>query len=154
MKKFALALLMIFGAMSLQSNRAAANGATVVFLQVRLQDYFLTAAIRDKQFNTSPLFDVLESSADSLYVARLDPYIYRWASYYAAQGNDVALEFDGYESVTFRYYPSVRAILGVGENNEIIVLLPEVTTQPVVQKPRVNDEVVTPVNEDEPCDKD
>ena len=125
MKKFALAFLILFSALSIQSNRADANGATVVFLQVRFQDYLITSAIRDKAFNTSKLFNILESSADDLFVARLDPFLFRWVTYYSTLGNDVELGFAGFEDVVFRYYPSVRAIIGVASTDEIIVLLPE-----------------------------
>lgn len=134
MKKYALAFLMLFSALSIQSNRAEANGATVVFLQVRFQDYLITSAIRDKAFNTSKLFNILESSADDLFVARLDPFLYRWVTYYTTLGNDVELGFAGYEDVVFRYYPSVRSIIGVTTSEEIIVLLPELTEE-TYQKP-------------------
>ncbi len=126
MKKFALAFLLLFSALSFQTDRADANGATVVFLQVRYADYLITSAVRDKAFNTSKLFNVLESSSDNLYVARIDPFIHNWVVYYTAAGNDVSLTFQGYEEVIFRYYPSVRAIIGVASNQEILVLLPSV----------------------------
>ncbi len=124
MKKFALAFLLLFSALSFQTDRADANGATVVFLQVRYADYMITSAVRDKGFNTSKLYNVLESSSDNLYVARIDPFIHNWATYYTAAGDDVVIPFQGYEKVVFRYYPSVRAIIGVASNQDVLVLLP------------------------------
>lgn len=134
MRKFALAFLLLFSALSFQSQPADANGATVVFLKVRFQDYFITSAIRDKSFNTSKLFNVLESSVDDLFVARIDPYLYSWVTYYTTQGNDVELSFSGYENVIFRYYPSIRAIIGVTSTEEIIVLLPASVAAPAPEE--------------------
>ncbi|RYZ81327.1 MAG: hypothetical protein EOP04_24200, partial [Proteobacteria bacterium] len=131
MKKFALAFLMLFGALSFQGNRADANGATVVFLPVLLQEYKIKVAISDKLFQSSKLFNIFESSSDDLYVARLNTNLYRWVSYYALQGNDVQLGFTGYQDVVFRYYPSVRAIIGVTETGEIFILYPDIEQQPV-----------------------
>lgn len=129
MKKYALAFLILFSAFSVPSQPAEANGATVVFLKVRFQDYLIKSAIRDKAFNTTKLFNILESSADDLFVARIDPFLYRWVTYYTTQGSDVELGFAGFESVVFRYYPSVRAIIGVASTDEIIVLLSELPPQ-------------------------
>jgi hypothetical protein len=128
MIKSLLAFLLLFSALSYPSDRADANGATVVFLQVRASDYLITAASYDKSFTTSKLFDVFESSTDGLLIARIDPFLYRWITYYTSAGDDVSLKFQGYEEVVFRYYPSVRAILGVTSSDEVIVLLSEPAT--------------------------
>lgn len=139
MKKFALALTLLLSALSFNSQPAKANGATVVFKQIRFSEYFITPAVRDNAFNTSKLFNVLESSANDLYVARLDPVLYRWVSYYASQGDDVVLPFAGFEEITFRYFASWRSIIGVTADEEVLVLLPKLPEQqvqkPIVQKP-------------------
>lgn len=124
MKKLILAILFLCGTFTVQSETAKASGATVVFLQVRFQDYIMTSAIRDKVFNSSKLYNVLESSERGLYVSRVDPYIYRLTAYYTSLGYDVELGFEKDESVTFHYYSVFNAIIGVTADEDIIVLLP------------------------------
>ena len=124
MKKFILAILFFCGAFTVQSEPTKASGATVVFLQVRFPDYSMTSAIRDKIFNSSELFNVLESSQRGLYVSRVSPDVYRLVSYYTSLGYDFELRFEKDQNVTFRYYPQLKAIIGVTEDQEIIVLLP------------------------------
>lgn len=125
MKKLALAFLILFGAISVQSDKAEANGATVVFLKVRYKDYFMTTAIRDKVFNSSYLYNHLESTTYDLFVARVDPYVYRTAMYYTAiRGDYVVIPFERSQSVKFKYYEVFDAMIGVTEDDQIIVLLP------------------------------
>ncbi|MBC7660917.1 MAG: hypothetical protein H7249_14570 [Chitinophagaceae bacterium] len=126
MKKLILALLVLCGVMTVNTEKAHANGAVVVFLQVRSEEYFLTSAIRDKMFNNSSLFEVLESSANTLMVARIDLSIYRWVAYCAANNYDVALGFGQYGKIIFHYYPTLKAFIGFDSNNDTVVLLPQV----------------------------
>lgn len=125
MKKFALILSLLISALTIGSQPLSANGAVIIFKPIHFSDFFIQPAIHDTQFNTSNLYNVFESSADDLYVARLDPFLYRWVQYYIDQGDDVLLPFSGYGEVTFHYYKSIRAIMGITANDEIIILLPE-----------------------------
>jgi hypothetical protein len=144
MKKLALAFLILFGAISVQSDKAEANGATVVFLKVRYQDYFMTTAIRDKVFNSSYLYNHLEASSYELFVARVDPFVYSSAMYYTAiRGDYVVIPFERSQSVKFKYYELFDAMIGVTEDEQIIVLLP--FTQ---QSPTTNYETSTPSLQD------
>ena len=151
MKKFILACLFLCGSFAVPNEPARASGATVVFLKVRLQDYFMTSAVRDTVFNSTKLFNVLELSQRGVYVSRVNPFIYRTVSYYTALGYDVALGFENDPDVTFRYIASYRAIIGVTSNEDIVVLLPKGKgpTRPTLRLPYIE-----PLNEDNSIDGD
>ncbi len=124
MKNLLLAIFIFCGSMAVQSQPVKASGATVVFLQVKFNDYLLTSAIRDKYFNSSKLYNYLETSANNLYVARINPLIFGSVTYYSARGFGVTIDFDQYQKVEFNYIASLKAMIGVTEDYDIIVLLP------------------------------
>ncbi len=137
MKKVLLAILMTFGAIAFQSSRADASGATIVFLQVRVGDYILSHDIRDVETINYKLYNVLESSdSDSYVVANVDPAIYRYVYYYSSYGYDVELRMDQFEDITFHYYKNLSAIIGVGEDGKVIILLPKSAKQMQPRPPK------------------
>ncbi|MES2744609.1 MAG: hypothetical protein V4655_04240 [Bdellovibrionota bacterium] len=125
MKRFLLALMLLFATFT-PSLSAEASGSNTVFMPVRATEFKLKPAYRDEAFNTSELFNYLESSqSNSIMVARVTPAVYRTAYYYTRWDYDVELAFTDYETIVFTYYPRLGAILGVSTDNDIVVLLPQ-----------------------------
>ena len=132
MKRLLLTLILLIAGLS-PSYQADASGSNTVFLPVRLTDYKFTNAYSDDFFNTSTLYDYLETSQNNrVLVARVSSYVYRTAYYYTYWGYEMDLGFSGYETVTFKLYPNLGAILGVNANEDIIVLLPQVPSTPAI----------------------
>ncbi len=127
MKRLFLILLLLTAV--LQGKPADASGSNTVFLPVKYSDYSFITATQDKAFNNSTLYNFLESSTNTLWVSRVSSYIYRSTYYYTYWGYDVNLEFADREAVTFRYYSNLDAILGLTRNDEIVVLLPQISSQ-------------------------
>jgi len=123
MKKLFLTLILLLAGVG-QSNQADASGSNTVFLPVRYSDYNFTPALQDEDFNSSMLFNLLESTNESIWVSRVTPFLYRQTYYYTALGYTVGLEFANFETINFRYYSNLNAILGLSSGNEIVVLLP------------------------------
>jgi len=127
MKNLFLAVLIFCGSLAIPSQPVKASGATVVFLQVSLDDYVLNAAIRDKHFSGSKLINFFETTLNSVYVARINPFIYSSVYYYSALGYSVSVDFDEYKKVTFSYIPALRLMVGKTDDEEDIIVL-----QPIV----------------------
>ena len=129
MKRLLLTFLLLCS--FVPSNHASASGSNTVFLPVRFGDYIVTSAIHDTSFNSSKLFNSFESAQrNTMLVSRVSAYIYRTTYYYTYFGFNVDLGFDQYETVAFTYYPSLKAILGVTKNDELVILLPQVQLKP------------------------
>ncbi|RYZ54234.1 MAG: hypothetical protein EOP07_16340 [Proteobacteria bacterium] len=129
MKRLFLTLLLLSALF--QGKTADASGSNTVFFPVRFNDYIFMPAIQDVAFNNTTLYNYLESAeASKILVSRVSTYLYRSTYYYTYWGYDVELGFADYETVTFRYYASLGAILGKTSKNEIVVLLPPVVTRP------------------------
>lgn len=130
MKRLVLILILLLTTFA-PSYKAEASGSNTVFLPVRLTDYKFTMAISDNYFNTSKLFDYLESSQNNtVMVARVNSYVYRTTYYYTYWGYDMDLGFQEYETVNFKYYPRFGAIMGLTSQSELVVLLPQVPALP------------------------
>ena len=128
MKRFTLALMILLGAITFKSSRADANGATVVFLEIRAENVFFDSDIRDVELMNDALVNVLEAST-SAYVARVDPYIYTFVNYNNAQGKDVLIGVSKHQAILFRYYESLNAIVGKDCYGRIYVLMPKTVEQ-------------------------
>lgn len=130
MKRFLLSLLLLFAAFSVH-DRVEASGSNTVFLSVHANDYSFVKAVADEYFNNSTLYNYLETSQNAkVLVARVNPYVYRTTYYYTYWGYEMDLDFQQYETVSFKYYPSLGAILGMTSANELVVLLPKVPSLP------------------------
>jgi hypothetical protein len=128
MKRLFLVLLILSALF--QSKTANASGSNTVFIPVKFNDYIFIPAIQDVAFNNTTLYNYLETAeASKILVARVSSFLYRSTYYYTYWGYDVDLAFADYETVTFRYYSSLGAILGKTGKNEIVVLLPPVATR-------------------------
>jgi hypothetical protein len=125
MNKFILAFILLFTTFA--SREGHSSGSNTVFLPVRYNQYIISDAIRDIPQN-SKLQDYLESIEDDVYVARIHPSFYRYVAQYALSGYEVALEFEGYETVTFRYYSTVNAVLGFTSQGDLVILCAYSTT--------------------------
>ncbi len=122
MKQLILALLVFCGTLTVQSESASASGATVVFL-LHEREFKVLPALQDQAFRELAIYSRLESSVDNILVARVAPHIYRDISYVSFLGCNVALGFENYKDILFRYYPEYDAILGMSDLDEYIVLL-------------------------------
>ena len=132
MKRLLLILIFLLTSFA-PSYKAEASGSNTVFLPVRLTDYKFTKAVSDNYFNTSELFNYLESSQNNtVMVARVNAYVYRMTYYYTYWGYDMDLGFQQYEIVNFKYYPRFGAILGLTSQSELVVLLPQVPSLPSI----------------------
>ncbi len=130
MKRFLLTLILLLAFVT-PSFQADASGSNTVFLPVRLKDYKFTTAVTDTFFNNSKLYNYLENSQTrNVVVARVNSYIYRTTYYYTYWGYDMNLDFQSFETVTFRYYPRFGAVIGVTSNEDLVVLLPQVPSAP------------------------
>lgn len=119
MKKFFLAFLLLVS--GLTATHSQGSGSDSVLLQVGSKQYVLTNAIRE--IEESPvLFDFLETFMGDIYLARVTPSVFGWVSYRTTVGIDVVIEFENYESVTFRYYPFVDTIMGFNSKGELLIL--------------------------------
>ncbi len=119
MSKFFLVFILLFTALAPTSGRS--SGSNTVFLPVRYNQYVISDAIRDIPQN-SKLQDYLESIDDKVFVARINPSYYRYVAQYTVNGYEVALEFEGYETITFRYYSTVNAVLGFTAEGDLVIL--------------------------------
>ncbi len=119
MNKFILTFLLL--CTSFGATKGWSSGSNTVFLPVRYNQYVISDAIRDLPQN-SKLQDYLESIDDKVYVARIPASFYRYVAQYALNGNEIGLEFEGYETINFRYYASVNAVLGFTRNGDLVVL--------------------------------
>ncbi|RYZ60880.1 MAG: hypothetical protein EOP09_20620 [Proteobacteria bacterium] len=128
MKRALLVLILMLACFS-RSENADASGSNTVFLPVRLTDFKISLAKSDTYFNTSKLFDYLEySQSRNVLVARVNAYLYRTTYYYTYWGYEMDLGFQSYETVTFKYYPKLGAIIGLTATEDLVVLLPEIIT--------------------------
>lgn len=119
MKHLILSFLLLFSTLGATSSWG--SGSNTVFLPVRYNQYILSDAIRDLPANPK-LADLLESYQEPIYVAQLHPTNYRYLSYYAIAGYEIAIKFEGFETIKFRYYASVNAIIGFTSNDNVVVL--------------------------------
>lgn len=125
MKRLFLTLFLLMAC--LQGNSANASGSNTVLFPVLFNDYIITQAVQDVSFNNSSLYNYLESAeGNHILVARVSSYLFRSTYYYTYWGYGVDLGFAQYETVTFHYYPTLKAILGMTSDNEIVVLLPQI----------------------------
>lgn len=128
MKRALLVLFLVLASFT-RSENADASGSNTVFMPVRLSEFKISLAKSDSFFNTSKLFDYLEySQSRNVLVARVNSYLYRTTYYYTYWGFEMDLGFQSYETVTFRYYPKLGAIIGVTSTEDLVVLLPEIKT--------------------------
>ncbi|MBC7532826.1 MAG: hypothetical protein H7318_14735 [Oligoflexus sp.] len=125
MKRLFLTLFLL--AAFTQGSSAKASGSNTVLFPVRFNDYIITQAFQDISFNNSSLYNFLESAeGNNILIARVSPYIFRSTYYYTYWGYEVDLDFAQFETVTFEYYPMLKAILGKMKDNQIMVLLPQI----------------------------
>jgi hypothetical protein len=130
MKRFLLTLMILFATLA-PSLPSEASGSNTVFMPVRATDYKFRPAYSDEFFNTSKLFNYLESSqSQRILVVRVSPNIYRTAYTYTSWGYKMELGFADYETISFSLYPSLNAILGLNSDDEIVVLLPQLSSVP------------------------
>jgi hypothetical protein len=127
MKHLILSFLLLFSTLSATSSWG--SGSNTVFLPVRYNQYILSDAIRDLPVNPK-LADLLESYQEPIYVTRVHPSYYRYVAYYTVAGYEVAIDFEGFETINFRYYSSVNAIIGFTSTDNVVVLASYKATTP------------------------
>lgn len=119
MQKFILTCLLLFS--SLSATQAWSNGSNTVFLPVRHTQYALTNNIRELASNPK-LYEYVESFESKIYVALVQPNYYKFVRLLTLASYKVEIEFEDYETVTFRYYPELDAIIGRDSSGNLIVL--------------------------------
>lgn len=119
MNRLILAILLLFS--SLSSTQSWSSGSNTVFLPVKSQQYYmLTASVEN--VGNAQLQSYLERVQTRVYVALVSSSVFSTAAYYAVMGYDVSLDFEGLETITFRYYPSVDALIGFTTHDNPVIL--------------------------------
>ncbi len=120
MQKLILTVLLLFS--GLTATQGWSNGSKTVFLPVRLGQYMLSDNL---ELAANPkLYDFVETVADNIFVALVQANSYKYVRYLALVGYEVDIEFEYYETVTFRYYSALDAIIGQDSKGDLIVLSP------------------------------
>ena len=119
MNRLMLAILLLFS--SLSATQSWASGSNTVFLPVKSRQYFVSLASGENVGN-SQLQSYIERVQTRVYVAGVSESVWAKAAYYAVNGYDVTLDFEGLESITFRYYPSVDALIGFTSSDNPVIL--------------------------------
>ena len=119
MNRLILAILLLFS--SLSTTQSWASGSNTVFLPVKSRQYYMLTASLENVGN-SQLQSYLERVQTRVYVAQVTSSVFSTAAYYAVNGYDVSLDFEGLETITFRYYPSVDALIGFTSRDNPVIL--------------------------------
>ncbi len=119
MNRLILAILLLFS--SISATQSWASGSNTVFLPVKSRQYYMSVASVENVGN-SELQSYIERVQTRVYVARVSESVWSKAAYYAVHGYDVTLDFEGLESITFRYYPSVDALIGFSSYDNPVIL--------------------------------
>ncbi|MBC7660915.1 MAG: hypothetical protein H7249_14560 [Chitinophagaceae bacterium] len=125
MKILLLTLTLLVCSSFIGLNSAHASGSNTVFLPVHAVDYVITDALNDPTINSKAVFNYFESAEhNGMLVSRVSPSVYRTTYFYTFKGYKVNLDFDDFETVTFQYYPTLHAVIGVTVKDELVILLP------------------------------
>jgi hypothetical protein len=119
MNRLILAIFLLFS--SLSATHSWASGSNTVFLPVKSRQYYMSLASVENVGNAQ-LQSYIERVQTRVYVARVSESVFAKAAYYAVNGFDVTLDFEGLESITFRYYPSVDALVGFSSTDNPVIL--------------------------------
>lgn len=119
MNRLILAILLLFS--SISATQSWASGSNTVFLPVKSRQYHMSVASVENVGNAQ-LQSYIERVQTRVYVARVSESVWTKSAYYAVNGYDVALDFEGLESITFRYYPSVDALIGFTSYDNPVIL--------------------------------
>jgi hypothetical protein len=119
MNRLILSILLLFS--SLSSTQSWSSGSNTVFLPVKSQQYYLLTASVENVGNAE-LQSYIERVQTRVYVALVSSPVFRTAAYCAGNGYDVRLDFEGLETITFRYYPRVDALIGFTSHNNPVIL--------------------------------
>ena len=120
MNRVILAILLLFS--PLTSTESWASGSNTVFFPLKSRQYLMSAASHENLDNPQ-LQSYLERVQTNVYIARVNNAVYESAAYYALRGYDVLIDFEGLETITFQYYPSVDALIGFNSKQFPVILL-------------------------------
>lgn len=119
MIRYILAILLVFSTFS--ATQSWASGSNTVFLPVKSRSYLMSDATSEVASNPQLRY-YIERVQTRAYVARVGSALFNKAATYAVNGYDVQIDFEFYESIVFRYYPSVDAIIGFTSHDDLIIL--------------------------------
>ena len=122
MQKVILIFLLLFS--SLSATKGWSNGSTTVFLPVRHTQYVLSDNIRELASNPK-LYEYVESVDSKIFVALVQPSYFKFVRALTIAGYDVAIEFEDYETLTFRYFAALDATIGSDSKGNLIVISPK-----------------------------
>jgi hypothetical protein len=122
MIRLILAIFLLFSSFS--ATQSWASGSNTVFLPVKSRQYHMVNASRELALN--PLLQsYLERIETPVYVVSVSSSIYNTIAQFAAKDYEVNVDFEGFDSVSFRYYESVDAIVGfTSYDYPVIVICP------------------------------
>ncbi|HYX35429.1 MAG TPA: hypothetical protein VE954_20220 [Oligoflexus sp.] len=119
MNRLILAIFLLFS--SLSATQSWASGSNTVFLPVKSRQYYMMTASNENVGNAQ-LQSYIERVEERVYIAQLTESVFSTTAYYAMNGYDVRLDFEALESITFRYYASVDAIIGFTSYDNPVIL--------------------------------
>lgn len=119
MNRLILAIFLLFS--SISATQSWASGSNTVFFPVKSRQYYMSVASVENVGNAQ-LQSYIERVEARVYVARVSESVWTKAAYYGVNGYDVTLDFEGLESITFRYYPSVDALIGFTSYDNPVIL--------------------------------
>jgi hypothetical protein len=119
MNRLILVILLLFS--SLSATQSWASGSNTVFLPVKSRQYYMVTAYPENIGNPQ-LQSYVERVETRVYVARVTESVWSTTAYYAVRGYDVRLDFEGLQTITFRYYAHLDALIGFTSYDNPVIL--------------------------------
>ncbi len=120
MIRLILAIFLLFSSFS--ATQSWASGSNTVFLPVKSRQYYMVNASRELALSPQ-LQSYLERVETPVYVVRVSSSVYNTIAQFAAKDYEVNVDFEGFDSVSFRYYESVDAIVGFTSYDYPVILI-------------------------------